>query len=47
MNLKFKNLIVVVGCFVGRWVGFFIWNVMFIMVIFMYIYMECFKINIV
>lgn len=46
-NPKFKNPTVVAGCFAGRRAGFFIWNVMLIMVIFMYIYMECFKINIV
>lgn len=46
-NPKFKNPTVVAGCFAGRRAGFFIWNVMLIMVIFMYIYMKCFKINIV
>lgn len=45
-NPKFKNPTVVAGCFAGRRAGFFIWNVMLIMVIFMYIYMKCFKINI-
>lgn len=37
-NPKFKNPTVVAGCFAGRRAGFFIWNVMLIMVIFMYIY---------
>lgn len=46
-NPKFKNPTVVAGCFAGRRAGFFIWNVMLIMVIFMYIYMKCCKINIV
>lgn len=42
-NPKFKNPTVVAGCFAGRRAGFFIWNVMLIMVI----NIKCFKINIV
>jgi hypothetical protein len=31
-NPKYKNPAVVVGCFAGRRAGFFVWNVMLIMV---------------